>query len=209
MTSMRAAPKSRGNAILALYTFSAKRRWRLAFLLGALLLLTVLLHPIDALVIRPAPSAGVSETSAHGAPLFVAGAPLGQAFATEYIHSVQLSPVEDIYRIVNRKIWSWQERVQSHNAGLPFARPPFGRFRMEPPWMVVEGGRQSWETIVLRVGNVELGRNVFSYGAKAPRVALYEGFPGKRLQLRVERRPVLTLYSGAMIPQPIGAFSRP
>jgi hypothetical protein len=106
---------------------------------------------------------------------------------------VQLTPVEDIYRIVNGKIWSWQERVQSHNAGLPFSRPPFGRFRMEPPWMVIEGGRQSWKTILLRVGNAKLGRNVFSYGVKAPRTALFERFPGKRLELRVERRPVVTL----------------
>jgi hypothetical protein len=189
---MRAAPETLMNAILALYAFSAKKKWRPVLLSCALLLLAALLHPIDALVIRPAPSAATLDPIGCGWPLFAAAAPLGQEFATEYIHSVQLTPVEDLYRIVDRKIWSWQERVQSHNAGLPFARPPFGRFRMEPPWMVIEGGRQSWETLILRVGNDELGRNVFSYGVEAPRTALFERFPGKRLELRVERRPVMT-----------------
>jgi hypothetical protein len=181
------------NVILALCRFSAKRNWKFAFLLGALALPALLLHPVDALLIRVAPSAKMNETNGNDAPLFAASAPLGQEFATEYIHSVQLTPVQDTYRIVNGRIWSWQERVQSHNAGLPFSRPPFGRFRMEPPWMVIEGGRQSWENIVLRVGNTTFGRNIFSYGVKAPRTALYENLPGKALQLRIERRPLITL----------------
>jgi hypothetical protein len=187
------------NAIVVLNAFSAKGKWKYA-LLCAFSFFALLLHPVDALVVRFAPSAA-PDALGHDAPLFMAGAPLGQAFATEYIHSVQRTPVEDIYRIVNGRIWSWQERVQSHNAGLPFARPPFGRFRMDdPPWMVVEGGRQSWDAIVLRVGNAELGRNVFSYGEKAPRTALFERFPGQRLELRVERCPVMTLLQTEQFP---------
>ncbi|MDR2788328.1 MAG: DUF1850 domain-containing protein [Candidatus Accumulibacter sp.] len=181
------------NVVLALCALLQKRRWTCAFLLGALALPALFLRPIDALTIRLAPSAATNEPSGRDTLLFMASAPLGQEFLTEYIHSVQLTPVQDVYRIVDGRIWAWQERVQSHNAGLPFARPPFGRFRAAPPWMIFEGGRQSWESIVLRVGNAELGRNIFSYGAKAPRVALYERFPGKRLQLRVERRPLMTL----------------
>jgi hypothetical protein len=188
------------NVILALCRFSAKRKRGYSFLLCALALLALLLHPVDALLIRFAPSAVTSETSGHDAPLFAASAPLGQEFATEYIHSVQLTPVQDTYRIVNGRIWSWRERVQSHNAGLPFARPPFGRFRMNPPWMVIEGGRQSWEEIFLRVGNTALGRNVFSYGVEAPRTALYERFPGKRLQLSIERHPLITLFHSKQFP---------
>jgi hypothetical protein len=159
-------------------------KWGYAFLLCTFALLALLLRPVDTLVIRCAP-----ETEA----LFMAPAPLGQEFSTEYIHSVQLTPVHDVYRIVNGRIWSWQERVMSHNAGLPFASPPFGRFRAEPPWMVFEGGRQSLENFFLRVGDAKLGRNVFSYGAQASRTALYERFPGKRLQLFVERRPLMAL----------------
>jgi hypothetical protein len=177
------------NVILALCRFSAKRKWSHGFLLCALALIAALLHPVDALVIRRAPSAAGESFE----PLFAAAAPLGQQFTTEYLHSVQLTPVQDIYRIVNGRIWSWQERVQSHNAGLPFSRPPFGRFRMDSPWMVIEGGRQSWREIHLRVGNAELGRNLFSWGRESG-TALYERFPGKRLQLRVERRPWITLW---------------
>jgi hypothetical protein len=152
-------------------------------------------------MIRFAPSHVTSEPAGPDTPLFAASVPLGQEFATEYIHSVQLTPVQDIYRVVNGRIWSWQERVQSHNAGLPFAQPPFGRFRADPPWMVFEGGRQSLESIVLRVGNTELGRNVFSYGEETPRTALYEIFPGQRLQLRVERRPLITLLHAERFPE--------
>jgi hypothetical protein len=180
------------NVILALCTLPVGRKRTYAFLLCALASIALFLRPVDALTIRFAPTAAASEAPEREAPLFVAIAPLGQEFSTEYIHSVQRTPVWDIYRIVGERIWSWQERVQSHNAGLPFARPPSGRFYAAPPWMIFEGGRQAWESIFLRVGNAELGRNRFSYGTKAPHVALYERFPGQRLRLRVERRPLLT-----------------
>jgi hypothetical protein len=178
------------NVILAHCVRSTKKR---TYALCLLALPALLLRSVDVLTIRFAPSAATTEAPGRDTPLFMASAPLGQEFSTEYIHSVQRTPVQDIYRIVDGRMWSWQEHVQSHNAGLPFARPSFGRFRMAPPWMVFEGGRQSWESIVLRVGNVELGQNIFSYGAEAPRVALYERFPGKRLQVGVERRPLMTL----------------
>ncbi|MDR2112090.1 MAG: hypothetical protein LBQ62_03150, partial [Candidatus Accumulibacter sp.] len=77
------------NAIVALCAFSAKRQWGYALLLGALALSALLLRPVDALVIRFAPS-----DAGDDAPLFVAGAPLGQEFATQYVHSVQLTPVQ-------------------------------------------------------------------------------------------------------------------
>jgi hypothetical protein len=176
------------NVILALCRFSAKRKWSHALLPCALALPAILLHPVDALVIRSSSGGESSE------PLFAAGAPLGRQFTTEYLHSVQLTPVQDIYHIVNGRIWSWQERVRSHNAGLPFSRPPFGRFRMDGPWMVIEGGRQSWREIHLRVGDAELGRNLFSWGRESPPTRLYERFPGRRLQLEVERLPLVTLF---------------
>ncbi|MDR3300172.1 MAG: DUF1850 domain-containing protein [Candidatus Accumulibacter sp.] len=182
------------NAILALCALSAKRKLKYALYLCALALLALLLHPVDALTIRVASSIPPAPRADGESPLlFAASAPLGQEFATEYIHSVQLTPVQDIYRVVNGRIWPWQERAQSHNAGLPFAQPPCGRFRMDAPWMVFEGGRRSLDRIFLRVGSAELGRNVFFYGKETTRTALYEIFPGQRLQLSVERRPSLTL----------------
>ena len=183
------------NAILALCVFSTKRKGRYATLLCFFALLALLLHPVEALVIREVPNVSIREVPLnYSPPLFAASAPLGQTFETEYIHSVQRTPVQDIYYIVNGHIWSWQERVQSHNAGLPFSKPPFGRFRMEPPWMVVEGGRRAWKNIILRVGDAELGRNIFAYGTgNAPRIALYEKYPGRPLHLSVERHPFITL----------------
>ena len=181
------------NAIFTLCAFSAKKKYRYLIFMCFFASLALFPHPMDALIIRAMPS-GCRENHCTEAPLFKASAPLGKKFETEYIHSVQRTPVQDIYFIVNGRIWSWQERVQSHNAGLPFSRPPFGRFRMEPPWMVVEGGRQAWKNIILRVGDAELGRNIFAYGTgNAPRIALYEKYPGRPLQLSVERHPFITL----------------
>jgi len=124
--------------------------------------------------------------------VFAALAPLGQECGTGYIHSVQRTPVLDVYRIIGGRIWSWREYTQSHNAGLPFQAPAFGRFRLHAPWMATEGGRQAWPRIVLRVGDAELGRNVFVWegGAGRVRINLHEEWPGRRLALGVERLPL-------------------
>jgi hypothetical protein len=86
----------------------AKRKF--AFL-SAFFLLTLLWRPVDVLVIRAAPppqqAAPLSE-----APVFRGAAPLGQEFWTQYIHSVQRTPVLDCYRIVNGRVWSWREYTQ-------------------------------------------------------------------------------------------------
>ena len=171
--------------MLLLYRLPAK--WNF-LLLPALFLLALLWRPVDVFVMRaPPPPRG------DASPVFEAIAPLGQEVWTQYLHSVQLTPVLDCYRILNGRIWSWREYVRSHNAGLPFQKPLFGRFIMDAPWMIVEGGRQAWERLALRVGNAELGRNAFAYGRGMPAAwcPLYESHPGQRLLLEVERRPLL------------------
>ena len=172
--------------ILPFYPPPAKLKFAL---LPAFFLLALLWRPVDVLVMRAAPQP-------HGAPpppVFQETAPLGQEVWTQYIHSVERTPVLDCYRVVNGRIWSWREYVRSHNAGLPFQKPVFGRFVMDAPWMIVEGGRHAWERLALRVGNAELGRNAFAYcrGMPAEWRPLYESHPGKRLLLEVERQPLL------------------
>lgn len=159
-------------------------KWKYA-LLALCFPLSLLWRPVDVLVIRAAPPGDP--------PLVRQAAPLGQEFWTRYLHSVQRTPVLDCYRIVNGRIWSWREYIQSHNAGLPFQKPLFGRFIMDAPWMIVEGGRQSWAGIALRVGDAELGRNAFAWGRGMPAVwfPLHERHPGKRLQIAVESQTLL------------------
>lgn len=156
---------------------------------AGLFALSLLFWPVDRLVVRP-----FTPDWAERSPAFAAVSPLGQEFHTGYMHSVQRTPVLDTYRIGGGRIWSWREYVQSHNAGLPFQAPPFGRFHMRHPWMVIEGGRQAWPRIVLRAGNAELGRNVFVWeqGGQTTRIALYERYPGQRLGLAVERLPLVS-----------------
>jgi hypothetical protein len=168
----------------------AKRKFAL---LSVFFLLALLWRPVDVLVLRLAP-APQQATPASEPPVFRGAAPLGQELWTQYLHSVQLTPVLDCYRIVNGRVWAWREYVQSHNAGLPFQKPACGRFVMDSPWMILEGGRQSWERIVLRVGSAELGRNAFAFCRGLPDVwiPLYESHSGKRLLIEVARLPLLS-----------------
>lgn len=113
----------------------------------------------------------------------------GDSFVTTYIHSVQLSPVIDDYRIVGGTVWSWEERVQSHNAGLPFDAPEHGRFLSDPPWMIVQGGRRTFETIVLRIGDETFGQNTWRLPPR-DEIKIFAKHPGKRMAMRASARPL-------------------
>lgn len=109
---------------------------------------------------------------------------LGQDLTASIVHSVELTPVVDVYRVQEGRIWGWQEKTRSHNAGLPYSAPERGRFRFESPWLITEGGGLSWERVYYRVGTEELGRNVLCVFAKPCR-KLWQEAPGKKLCLRV------------------------
>ncbi|MBN1332285.1 MAG: DUF1850 domain-containing protein [Synergistales bacterium] len=109
---------------------------------------------------------------------------IGQKIKTGYIHSVQLTPVEDDYKVVDNLLWLWEERVISHNAGLPTEAPRNGTFFQDDQWMYIRGGRYNWPSFNLRVGNGLLGKNWLSLGKSDPNF-LYETFPGKRLTFQI------------------------
>ena len=122
----------------------------------------------------------VLKVELEGKTLLTRAMPLGHPYFTRIIHSVERTPVEDEYRIVHQKIWSWQERVQSHNAGLPFAKPENGSFLVLPPWFVVQGGRFSFDSINYRVGTQDLGHNELRFAAE-DWLSLYEIYPKEKL----------------------------
>lgn len=107
---------------------------------------------------------------------------LGIDIENTIIHSVQLTPVIDVYRVQEGRIWAWREKIQSHNAGLPSLAPERGRFIYDAPWMIVEGGGASWERIHYRVGTETFGRNQIRVGA-GPRRELWRDAPGKLLTI--------------------------
>ncbi|MDR3353831.1 MAG: DUF1850 domain-containing protein [Synergistaceae bacterium] len=107
--------------------------------------------------------------------------PNGASFTTTYVHSVERTPVVDEYRIVGGSIWGWEERVKSHNAGLPFGAPEHGGFIVNNDWMIVRGGRRASEVIVYRVGNAEIGRNVWELPPF--RVNAFEEYPSRRVYI--------------------------
>jgi Uncharacterized conserved protein len=111
---------------------------------------------------------------------FAAPLSAGTPFYTSIIHSVQLTPVVDDYRVVAGKLWTWEERVQSHNAGLPFDAPAHGSFVVDPPWMIVRGGRYVHEALAYRVGTEALGRNVWHL-PPFPQIDAYAVLPSRRV----------------------------
>lgn len=112
-------------------------------------------------------------------------APNAWKFETEYIHSLQLTPVIDDYRLTAGSLWSWEERVQSHNAGLPFAKPQNGRLIVSSPWFVFQGGRQKHRQVAYRVGSARLGHNIWRMPPH-PDINIFEIYEGKRFFLRNE-----------------------
>ncbi|MDR1515793.1 MAG: DUF1850 domain-containing protein [Synergistaceae bacterium] len=111
--------------------------------------------------------------------LLASPVPNGAPFITTYVHSVEKTPVIDLYRIVGGKIWIWEEYVRSHNAGLPFSAPEHGSFIMDSGWMTVRGGRRAMERIAYRIGNAEIGQNRWRLPPYF--VSAYEKYPSRRV----------------------------
>ena len=141
----------------------------------------VLGWPVHTLDIRQVESGASFET---GAPVLRVPALLGREVTACIIHSVQLTPVIDEYRVQEGRIWAWREKIMSHNAGLPSLKPERGRFVYDPPWMIVEGTGASWESLLYRVGTESLGKNELCV-APRPCRELWREMPGKRLDFRV------------------------
>ena len=112
--------------------------------------------------------------------------PLGRGFATRYIHSLQLTPVEDEYFVQDALIRQWRSRIQSHGAGMPILTPERGRRYTDEQWIVFEGAIASFTGFALRVGNEKLGRNHLRMEG-GPWQPLYRTFPDKRLHVTALR----------------------
>ncbi|MDD4159442.1 MAG: DUF1850 domain-containing protein [Synergistaceae bacterium] len=125
-----------------------------------------------------------------GRLIFQSPVSLGHKFTTRYIHSVELTPVEDEYKIAGGLLWTWEEKVRSTNAGLPFSKPRYGRFIDTGEWMIFQGGRMSWKEYYYRVGNKHIGRNQMTLEPFGRR-NFYELFTGERLVIRVLKMPLI------------------
>lgn len=122
--------------------------------------------------------------------VFSAPAANGNKFTTRYIHSVERTPVEDEYRIVGGRIWMWEERVRSSNAGLPSVKPVRGRFINTGEWFIYQGGRHSFSEYYYRVGNQFLGLNQADFDPFG-RSNFYDIFKGERMLVLVTTRNML------------------
>ena len=137
---------------------------------------SVLFWPVDTLIFR----------DDDGQVVIREAMPQGRGFATRFIHSLELSPVEDEYVVQDGLIRQWRSRIQTHNAGMPILTLARGRVYMAPPWFVFEGAIISLAGFPLRVGNESLGRNYLRIG-RNPWQPLYRTFPDKRLHLAAWR----------------------
>lgn len=128
-----------------------------------------------------------------GRTLFETPLALGHRFTTTYIHSVELTTVEDEYLVAGRKIWTWQERVKSSNAGMPCFKPEHGIFRRTDEWLIFQGGRQAWDRYFLRIGNKRFGLNRLRLSPFGT-ADLYRIFPGLRLTVTATTTPLATAH---------------
>lgn len=154
--------------------------WVLSAMLFSLVFF-VASSPVDVLVISD------RETDVFFVPV-----PVGARFMLTYIHSVEKTPVEDDYRVVGERIWSWEERVLSQNAGMPFVTPRNGRLIMDGEWLRFRGGRYAWDQLFYRVGNETLGINEFiGFSPWSSHYKLFILFPSKRLRFSVSKFPLI------------------
>lgn len=141
--------------------------------------------PMDVLEIRKTgPNVSGPDISVQDEIVYHGPVLLGRGVTNTIIHSVQLTPVIDEYRVQEGRIWAWREKILSHNAGLPSLKPERGRFAYDPPWMIVEGTGAAWESFVYRVGTEELGKNELCI-SPAPCRELWREMPGARLLFQV------------------------
>lgn len=135
---------------------------------------------MDVLEIRKAgPDGSRQDERVYHGPIL-----LGRGVTNTIIHSVQLTPVIDEYRVQEGRIWAWREKILSHNAGLPSLKPERGRFAYDPPWMIVEGTGAAWESFLYRVGTEGLGKNELCIFPDPCR-ELWREIPGARLLFQV------------------------
>lgn len=164
------------------------RAWPACLLAVALLCLALPGRPVDSLSLYRH-----SGQAAQNGATWYALLPLGQAFTTVYEHSVERTPVEDLYFVSGTALYPWRTRTRSHNAGLPGIAPQHGRFLTEDSWLVLEGGHFPLESVRLRVGDVHLGRNELFINEDR-RLELYTLFSGERVLLSPGRRPLLAVF---------------
>lgn len=127
-----------------------------------------------------------AEAVLHSRPI-----PVGYSFTTRYIHSVEKTPVEDDYRVVGGKIWAWEERVVSQNAGLPIAVPRNGRLVADGKWFRFRGGRSAWERFYYRVGDERFGKNILILPGRSRVIhELFRICPTRRLDFSVGVSPL-------------------
>ncbi len=133
------------------------------------------------------PVSAISISTDKGNVIFCGPIPEGWTFTSRIIHSLEKTPVEDEYRVVSGRIWQWEERFQSNNAGLPTEAPENGRFVSAPGWFIIRGGRNRWDALRYRVGSGGLGRNILTLEGFG-QIRAFEKYPGERLLIEV--RPV-------------------
>lgn len=122
-------------------------------------------------------------------------ASLGTSWETRYVHSLELTEVEDLYVFVDKKIWLWEERVKSHNAGLPTETPRCGFFLSDSEWMRFFGGRFSAQGLTVRIGDEFLGRNQFRF-PPGDWLSVFQLCPSSRCEVSMSCRPMVLNWMG-------------
>lgn len=141
------------------------------------------------------PMPKVSLSGGGGLLNIVKTVPLGTSWETRYIHSLELTEVEDLYLFVDNKIWLWEERVKSHNAGLPTEASRCGFFLTDKKWMRFFGGRFSARHQTIRVGDEFIGKNQFRF-PPGEWLSVFRICPRSRCNVSMFSRPMVLAWMG-------------
>lgn len=115
--------------------------------------------------------------------------PQGQEIVLSYVHSLERTPVRDLFFLQHNQLCLYEEMVKSHNAGLPTLNPYPGSLIKTKDWLIFRGGRRHWTNIHCRVGDAEIGKNVLSIGGRD--YELYALYRGQTICLSVALKPIL------------------
>jgi len=127
----------------------------------------------------------LSVSRGNGGPVIRRIVSPGTPIVLRYIHSVERTPVEDELRAAGGRLWQWEVRVRSHNAGLPSEPGNCGRFFPGGEFMIFRGGRLSFPMLRYRAGNGAVGENTLRIAGE--KWFLHDLFPGELLLFKVDR----------------------
>ncbi|MCF6093215.1 DUF1850 domain-containing protein [Microaerobacter geothermalis] len=164
----------------------------LGITLGMALLLAILFVPVF--------SAVTITQGETGERLFVAPVESGDTFIIRYIHSIHLTPVEEMYRIDEEgKMILDETRFQSYGVGIPYELEEGQTFSFEGDWMVISNINRVVPYFDQRVGQVIANHTLIMKDKKIPLSNISK--PGSWVRFQIEKVSLFSIWRERGLPE--------